>query len=100
MVSPLIELTHCEMMNESPRIEKRGDSFVDSSKQDEFYQHFGQRLKTEREKVQMTQDEVARQAGIDRSYLSQIESGKRRVSLYVACRLAQVFGKMIEVCVD
>lgn len=85
---------------ESPRTRVRGDFFVDTSQQKEFYRRFGQRLRVEREQAQMTQEETALQAGIDRSYLSQIETGRRRVSLYVACRLAHVFGKKVETFLD
>lgn len=97
MDSPPIISDNSEIASESPRMEVRGDShFVDDSKQAEFYKCFGQRLKAERERVGMTQEAVAGRAGINRSYLSQIESGKRRVSLYLACRLAMVFDKELE----
>jgi len=97
MDSPPITSDNSEIASESPRMEVRGDShFVDDSKQTEFYRRFGQRLKAERERVGMTQEAVAGRAGINRSYLSQIESGKRHVSLYMACRLAMVFDKKLE----
>lgn len=96
MDSRPIKSSDSEIVKESPQAEVWGDSvFVDDSKQEEFYQHFGQRLRAVREQSQLTQEETARLAGIDRSYLSQIESGKRHISLYVACRLAMVFGQSL-----
>jgi len=96
MVSPPIQSNNTE----SPQNTSLGGFFVDYSKQGEFYQRFGQRLRAEREAAQMTQEEMARLAGINRSYLSQIESGKRHVSLYVACRLAVTLGKTLATLVE
>lgn len=75
-----------------PRTENRGGfDFVDYSQQTaDFYLKFGARLKELRKNAHLTQEELAKMASIDRSYLSQVEVGKRRVSLHVAYRLARL----------
>ncbi len=54
-----------------------------------FYRNFGMRIRQLRESRGLTQQDVSRLVPIDRGYLSEVETGKRRVSLYIACRLAQ-----------
>lgn len=76
---------------ENPR-EQQEPSSVCYRKQAEFYGYFGRKLKAARERAGLTQEETARLAGLNRAYLSQIESGKRQVSLYLAYRLARTLG--------
>jgi transcriptional regulator with XRE-family HTH domain len=40
----------------------------------------------------LTQEELAEQVGISRTYLAQIEAGKRRMALHVAWNVANSFG--------
>lgn len=80
---------------EAPR-KNRGASFVDSSKQEQFYSLIGRRLRNARERAGLTQEETARLAGLDRAYLSQIETGRRRLSLYLAYRLSQTLGVTLD----
>ncbi len=55
-----------------------------------FHRLLGKKLKAARVKAGLSQEETARLVGINRAYLSQLECGKRSVSLILACRLAQV----------
>ena len=50
---------------------------------------FGRRLRTIRKSRDLSQEELAFEAGLDRTYISGIESGKRNVSLINICRLAE-----------
>jgi len=50
---------------------------------------FGQRLRSLRKERYMSQEDLALEAGLDRTYISGIEIGKRNVSLVNICRLAQ-----------
>lgn len=49
-----------------------------------------------RKKAGLTQAQVAKLVGIDRSFYVYIERGKRTPSLRVAIRIAQVLGRSIE----
>jgi transcriptional regulator with XRE-family HTH domain len=51
-------------------------------------ERFGFAIKTRREELTWTQEELAHQAGIHRTYLSDIERGSRNVSLLNIERLA------------
>lgn len=42
---------------------------------------FGQRLRDLRRNSQLTQGEMARRFGIDRSYISEVERGRKSISL-------------------
>ena len=64
-------------------------SFVDNSQQiRRFYTDFGEQVRQARRQKQITQKELAAMIGINRAYLSEIETGRRRVSLHIAYKLA------------
>ncbi len=44
-------------------------------------ERFGDAVRTRREELQLTQEDLAEKAGIHRTYLSDIERGSRNVSL-------------------
>lgn len=50
---------------------------------------FGRRLRAVRKLRGWSQEKLALEVGLDRTYISGIESGKRNVSLVNICRLAQ-----------
>lgn len=95
MSPPIAKFQPSPAIQEDPR-EKRGSSFVHYSKQTNFYRSFGMRLKAAREAAGLSQEETARLAGLNRAYLSQIETGKRQVSLYLAYRLARALGSRLD----
>ena len=49
----------------------------------------GKRIRTLREELDISQEELADRAGIHRNYISQIEGGKRNVSFYNVVRIAR-----------
>ena len=49
---------------------------------------FGNKLKTERLKLKLSQEKLALKAGVDRTYVNDIEKGSRNVSLVIAEKLA------------
>jgi len=58
----------------------------------ELAQAFGKTVKAFREKAKKTQDDLAYEARIDRSYMSQIERGIRNVTLPIVWQLAKALG--------
>jgi transcriptional regulator with XRE-family HTH domain len=65
---------------------------VDKAAQQRVKQRFGARLRKLREARDMTQEDVAFAADLDRSYLSAIERGKRNLSLVNIHRIADALG--------
>ena len=55
-------------------------------------ERFGHAVKTRREALHLTQEELAHQAGIHRTYLSDVERGSRNLSLVNIERLAEALG--------
>ncbi len=49
--------------------------------QDDPVIRFGKRVRTLREANAITQDELAHRAGIDRSYVGQIERGEKNITI-------------------
>jgi len=89
---------HEEIFQEAPREHKRGaSSFVDDSQHmHDFYVKFGHNVQKTREKANFTQEEFSKKASIDRSYLSEIETGRRRVSLFIAFKIASLLGTTLD----
>ena len=56
---------------------------------------FGKRLRELRRAKGISQEALAYEAGLDRTYISSIERGKRNVSLENIARLAQALGVKI-----
>ena len=54
--------------------------------------HFGNRVRTERLKLGLPQEKLAFDCGLDRTYISGIERGKRNLSLLNIHRLAAALG--------
>jgi len=49
---------------------------------------FGERVRRHRQELGVSQEELAHRAGLDRTYVSSVERGRRNVSLENICRLA------------
>ena len=58
-------------------------------------ERFGDSVRTRREKLGLTQEDLAEKAGIHRTYLSDVERGSRNVSLVNIERLARSLGLRI-----
>jgi transcriptional regulator with XRE-family HTH domain len=65
---------------------------MDKGRQDEVKKRFGARLRQLRKAQKLSQEKVALKAGLDRSYLGQIERGESNVSLINIERIAQALG--------
>jgi transcriptional regulator with XRE-family HTH domain len=52
-------------------------------------EHFGKRLRELRSSKDLTQEDLAIKAGFSRSYYTEIETGKRNISLLNLYRIAQ-----------
>src|SRR5512136_2131094 len=76
---------------------RRAFLFVHSSDQlDRFYSDFGKRIRALRQQQGYTQTSLAQKAQISRGYLTQIEAGQRRISLHMACNLAESLSVSVE----
>ena len=56
----------------------------------------GERIREIREKRAMTQDQLANQSKISKSFLSEIENNKRNVSSQALLRIAKVLGASVD----
>lgn len=54
------------------------------------------RIKIYRQRFEMTQIELAKKINVTKDYISMIERGKRRPSLAVAKKLAEVFESTVD----
>ena len=52
-------------------------------------QHFGARVRAERERLGMSQEELAHLAGLHRTYLGGVERGERNLGLLNVVRIAK-----------
>lgn len=85
MPKPTTKDSTTQARRKTPR---RAFLFVDDRQQAKFYADFGKRVRELRAQQGLTQEALAEMAGIDRSYLSQIETGKRHMALHVAWNVA------------
>ncbi len=58
----------------------------------ETCRQFGLSIRTARIAAGLSQEEVASRAGLDRTYISQVESGKRNVTLVSISKIADALG--------
>lgn len=59
---------------------------------DRLLKQLGLNIKVERVKKQMTQEDIADAAGLDRSYISDVENGKRNISAFNLFKIAKALG--------
>lgn len=57
----------------------------------EILKRIGKKVFENRKQRNMTQDELADYAGINRTYIGYIENGKQNISISVLCKIANVF---------
>ena len=53
----------------------------------------GQRIRQSRKSLGISQEELALSAGIDRSYMGQVERGERNISIVSLCKISLVLKK-------
>ena len=56
---------------------------------------FGQRLRTKRTELKLSQEAFAQKCGLDRTYISGIERGQRNVSLVNIYAIAKALGTSV-----
>jgi transcriptional regulator with XRE-family HTH domain len=54
----------------------------------ELYRCLGEAITSRRKRLGMSQDALARSSGVDRSFLSSVENGKRQVSLGAVAKIS------------
>ena len=59
---------------------------------EKFLKLFGQRLAAVRKERGWSQEQLALESGVARSYLSGVERGQRNISLINICRFAETLG--------
>jgi transcriptional regulator with XRE-family HTH domain len=59
--------------------------------------HFGEAVRQHRELIRLSQEELADRAGMDRTYVSGIERGRRNPTLKVMQMLADALGADLDV---
>lgn len=62
-------------------------------------EEFGQRLRSRRRELGLSQTEVANVIGVNRRVLGQLENGKRTVQLVIALEAARAVGMDLELVV-
>ena len=63
---------------------------------EQFQQIFGERIKSQRRKLGLTQHELSERLNISRTMLANIESGTQRTSVLLLARLAQTLEISVE----
>lgn len=63
-------------------------------------QQFGANLKAERQKAGLSQEALAHVAGLDRTFVGQVERGERNVSIDNMAKLAQALGLKLSELMD
>ena len=61
-----------------------------------FAQYVGRRIRSRRTALKMTQDEVVAACDISKTFLSELENGKRSISLYKLTELSSVLGRSVD----
>jgi transcriptional regulator with XRE-family HTH domain len=64
-------------------------------KRDPLFSAFGQSVRRHREAKDMTQEDLADKAGLDRTYISDVERGSRNLSITSMSRIAKALGTTI-----
>ncbi|HSW88905.1 MAG TPA: helix-turn-helix transcriptional regulator [Candidatus Saccharimonadales bacterium] len=62
---------------------------INQEDKEKLQKKFGKRLAEIRNEKEITQENFAFEAGVDRTYISYLERGKRNPSLYMLSRLAK-----------
>lgn len=65
-----------------------------------FAEHFGQRIKAVRASKGLSQKKLSEDAGISVGFLSDVENGKRSVSLINAVNIAHALGVPLSVLIE
>lgn len=70
----------------------RGNKAVDAEMNNDLERQFGERIKHLRISVSMSQEELSFRSGLHRNYISDVERGRRNISLKALNKLAKGLG--------
>jgi ribosome-binding protein aMBF1 (putative translation factor) len=70
----------------------RGNGSADSGVNNDLERRFGERIKHLRVSVNMSQEELSFRSGLHRNYISDVERGRRNISLKALDKLARGLG--------
>jgi transcriptional regulator with XRE-family HTH domain len=60
-------------------------------------EHTGDRIRRQRESLGWSQHDLARRAGVERSYITRLENGERfRISLEISVKIADALGVTVD----
>ena len=68
------------------------DSYGTKDRFNEYRQEFGLRIRRYRKRLGFSQEELADRSGLHRNYISDVERGRRNVSLDALLRLSRGLG--------
>lgn len=68
----------------------------EQKEKEEIQKKFGERLATLRQEKNITQENFAFELGVDRTYISYIERGKRNPSLFFVHKIANALGVKVK----
>jgi predicted transcriptional regulator len=67
----------------------KGIKYRNMSRRDPVLAAFGRNVRRRRENIDLTQEVLAEKAGLDRSYISNVERGSRNLSISSVVRIAK-----------
>jgi ribosome-binding protein aMBF1 (putative translation factor) len=70
----------------------RGNKMVEAETNNDLERQFGERIKHLRISVSMSQEELSFRSGLHRNYISDVERGRRNISLKALNKLAKGLG--------
>ena len=91
----------CKTFDEILEIQYGPESSAERNEFDRDAEAFilAERLKEERKKAGLTQDELARRIGTKKTYISRIENGKSDVQLSTLFKIFQGLGKRVNITI-
>ncbi|MGI0059452.1 MAG: helix-turn-helix domain-containing protein [Nitrosotalea sp.] len=73
---------------------------INQQEKEKVQGEFGERLATLRNSKKITQEDFAFEVGVDRTYISYLERGKRNPSLYMLFRIAKALRSTVSELTD
>lgn len=73
---------------------------INQQEKEKMQSKFGERLAELRNSKKITQENFAFEVGVDRTYISYLERGKRNPSLYMLARLAKALHSTVSELTD
>lgn len=68
--------------------------------QQKIYRVLGERIRTEREKAELSQEKLAEKADLNRNYIGEIERAEKKITLETLWKIAKVLNTRVRDLVD